>query len=236
MNWKTLVLNADYTPLSITSAVRSVGLIDKNKAFPLEMSSNHLRSEMLRIACPSVVVLSQYVSINRRAAPDPKAVLRPVDRYSVLRRDGHTCQYCMAPATTLDHVVPRSKGGESLWTNLVAACQACNSKKGAKLLSQTDMKLRREPRAPSAHEIIKRVSSRSNAAAIRVVDRNSVRSSRARTGGESMIRWASAKASARQRATRRGKSECLLVPVRPRVALTHAACATGTSRRPAITE
>ena len=144
---KTLVLNADYTPLSITSAIRSLGLIDSQKAFALEMSPHHLRSEALRLACPSVIVLAQYV--KKQA---PWAVAR-ADRYSVYRRDNGVCQYCSAPATTMDHVVPKSKGGDSSWSNIVACCLACNLRKGSKLLSQTSMTLINQPRTPTLQEM-----------------------------------------------------------------------------------
>ena len=144
---KTLVLNADYTPLSITSAIRSLGLIDRQKAFALEMSPHHLHSEVLRLACPSVIVLAQYVKKT------PPWAVAGADRLSVFRRDRGVCQYCSAPATTVDHVVPKSKGGDSSWSNLVCACLACNLRKGNKLLSQTSMSLVRQPRTPTLQEM-----------------------------------------------------------------------------------
>ena len=132
----TLVLNADYTPLSITSAIRSIGLISENKAHALEMSGQYLRSEVLRLACPSVIVLSHYVKRNEQWASKQrlfngqKGISMSVDRRSIFRRDNQTCQYCSAHATTIDHVIPKSKGGDASWGNLVACCAPCNLRKG----------------------------------------------------------------------------------------------------------
>ena len=150
---RTLVLNADYTPLSITSAVRSIGLIEKNKAHALEMSQQTLRSEFLRLAAPSVIVLSQYVKRADYIKTHKEKALTLANRTLIFKRDDHTCQYCGAPATTVDHIVPKSKGGGFTWTNLVAACSPCNVRKGNRSLDQTAMTLRKPPRIPDAHEM-----------------------------------------------------------------------------------
>lgn len=76
----------------------------------------------------------------------------PLTRRNVLARDGGRCAYCDAPASTIDHVTPASLGGARSWSNLVAACQACNQRKGARTLAQLGWSLRREPRRPAAHE------------------------------------------------------------------------------------
>jgi 5-methylcytosine-specific restriction endonuclease McrA len=80
---------------------------------------------------------------------------RALSRKNILLRDRNTCQYCgvvlSSAELTLDHVVPRSRGGNSTWENLVACCHPCNRKKGNQLLGETNMKLLREPRAFNLH-------------------------------------------------------------------------------------
>ena len=71
-------------------------------------------------------------------------------RKAILQRDNRICQYCAEPATTIDHVVPRSKGGGQSWTNLASSCHACNSRKGNLLLSQSSLKLRKKPAPPKS--------------------------------------------------------------------------------------
>ena len=150
---QTLVLNADFQPISITSASRSIALCQVNKAAVLEHSGLQLRSEKETIAAPSVIVLSTYIKVGREAQ---KRVRDTATRYEILRRDAFECQYCGAPATTLDHVFPISKGGKWTWDNMVAACWPCNNKKGSKLLSSADlgMSLRRPARKPTSGEHI----------------------------------------------------------------------------------
>lgn len=148
----TLVLNADYTPLSVTSAIRSVRLIDNNKAFALEHSEQILRSEMLRLACPTVIVLSQYAQTLPSKLARKKIHAELCSRSQILNRDAHSCQYCGSPATTVDHIVPKCRGGISTWTNQVASCSSCNAKKGSRELALTSMKLRRTPREPSMQD------------------------------------------------------------------------------------
>ncbi len=149
---KTLVLNADYSPISITTAIRSIMLCRASKAIALEQSGHELRSENETIQAPSVIVLAQYVKMFTAAAP--KRVRLTPSRSEVMRRDDGTCQYCGSVATTIDHVRPVSKGGASTWDNLVAACWPCNNKKGSMLLSdpRLDMSLRCHPRQPSPRE------------------------------------------------------------------------------------
>jgi 5-methylcytosine-specific restriction endonuclease McrA len=72
----------------------------------------------------------------------------PLNRRGVFARDGHSCQYCGVTAESIDHVVPRSKGGEHTWENVVAACRPCNVRKRDRLLHETTMVLRRRPTAP----------------------------------------------------------------------------------------
>jgi 5-methylcytosine-specific restriction endonuclease McrA len=138
---RALVLNASYEPLCVVSARRAVVLVLAEKAEVLEANGARMRSEHIDIAVPSVVRLRTYVRVpvRRRA---------PLNRRAVFARDDARCQYCAGPAESIDHVVPRSRGGEHVWENVVAACRPCNARKRDRLLGETTMRLRRSPRAP----------------------------------------------------------------------------------------
>ena len=90
---------------------------------------------------PSVVRLCHYVKV-------PYVARVALNRRAVFARDGHRCQYCGAAAENIDHVIPRSRGGEHVWENVVASCRPCNAAKEDRLLSETHLKLRRQPFAP----------------------------------------------------------------------------------------
>jgi 5-methylcytosine-specific restriction endonuclease McrA len=91
---------------------------------------------------PSVVRLSQYIHV-----PFKKVIL---SRKNILRRDGHQCQYCGARAAlTVDHIVPKSRGGEDSWENLITACIRCNNRKGSMSLDESNMRLRSRPIKPN---------------------------------------------------------------------------------------
>ena len=152
-NIKTLVLNADYSPISFTSLRRALALCANKHATALEISEDRVCSESMEFERPSVVVLSRYRKLSPQRAVDKSA--RP-SRSHVLSRDMFTCRYCGAPATSLDHVHPRSRGGESTWDNLVASCVVCNQRKGAKLLRECALKLRAPPQTPRAASLILR--------------------------------------------------------------------------------
>ena len=136
-----LVLNASYEPLCVVSARRAVVLVLSDKAELVHDSGDAMHSEKLAVAVPSVVRLTTYVRVpvRRRA---------PLNRRAVFARDGGRCQYCGAHAESIDHVVPRSRGGEHIWENVVAACRPCNTRKRDRLLSETTMLLRRRPCVP----------------------------------------------------------------------------------------
>ena len=138
---RALVLNATYEPLCVVSARRAVVLVLSDKADVLHHSGLEMHSERLTVAVPSVIRLRYFVKVPfaRRAA---------LNRRAVFARDGSRCQYCHAPAESIDHVVPRSRGGEHVWENVVAACRPCNARKRDRLLSETTMVLRRLPSAP----------------------------------------------------------------------------------------
>src|SRR5690606_29563947 len=126
---------------SVVSFRRAVVLVLAERAEVLHDTGEAMHSERLTVPVPSVVRLRTYVRVpfRRRA---------PLNRRSVFARDEHRCQYCGGPAESIDHVVPRSKGGAHTWENVVAACRPCNVHKGDRLLSATSMRLRRQPVAP----------------------------------------------------------------------------------------
>lgn len=136
-----LVLNATYEPLCVVSGRRAVVLVLGDKAEVLHESADRMHSARLSVPVPSVLRLTTYVRVpvRRRA---------PLNRRAIFARDGGRCQYCSAPAESIDHVVPRSRGGEHTWENVVAACRACNTRKRDQLLAETRMKLHRRPVAP----------------------------------------------------------------------------------------
>lgn len=139
---RSLVLNASFEPLCVVSGRRAVVLVLDEKADVVHASAEQVRSERLCLAVPSVIRLRTFVKVpyHRRAA---------LNRRSVFARDGHRCQYCGARAESIDHVVPRSRGGQHAWDNVVAACRRCNAHKSDRLLSETSMALRRQPCAPA---------------------------------------------------------------------------------------
>ena len=124
-----LVMNSSYEPLHFTNWKRAIILLFKEKA---------------KVISSSVIRLVNYVIIPFRRMTN----MYPT-RNLIYKRDKNKCQYCgSTKSLTIDHVIPKSKGGEDTWENLVVACSSCNVKKGDKLLEQTNMKLARTPRAP----------------------------------------------------------------------------------------
>ena len=139
-----LILNATYEPLSVVSSRRAVVLVIRGKAVVLERRPEEWASESAMFPVPSVVKLCSYVKV-----PYQRTV--PVTRRAVFGRDDHTCQYCRGPAESIDHVIPRSRGGQNTWDNVVAACRRCNVRKGSKLPSETDLVLLKRPEAPQRY-------------------------------------------------------------------------------------
>jgi 5-methylcytosine-specific restriction endonuclease McrA len=142
---QVLVLNATYEPLNVISVKRAVLLLLKEKAEIVEAAGAWLHSEQLAVPVPLVIRLVCYVRI-------PRHFSLPLSRRTVLARDHYTCQYCgerlSKAILTLDHVQPRSKGGDTCWENVVAACAACNRRKGGRTPDEARMPLLREPRRP----------------------------------------------------------------------------------------
>lgn len=137
-----LVLNATYEPLCVVSQRRAIVLVLTSKAVVVEDGEGWLRSPNRRVDIPAVVRLARFVRVPYRADV-------PLTRKGVLARDGHRCAYCGAPATSLDHVVPRSRGGPHSWDNVVAACARCNHTKADRSVADMGWRLRSAPRAPS---------------------------------------------------------------------------------------
>ncbi len=140
-----LVLNASYEPLAVVSSHRAVALLLNDKATLLEAGEQQIRSASLSLSAPSVVLLTRYVRVPRRRVQ--------LTKRSLLARDKYTCAYCGKRGDTLDHVVPRSRGGVHAWTNLVAACVKCNNKKADHLLEEIGWKLTFEPFEPHASPV-----------------------------------------------------------------------------------
>lgn len=136
-----LVLNATFEPLAVVSARRAVCLVLTEKVEMLHATGRAFRSERRSVEVPSVVRLSHYVNVPRPRHRSP-------NRRAVFARDRDACQYCGAGAETMDHIVPRSRGGQHTWENVVAACRRCNAKKRDRLPSESGMMLRRRPEPP----------------------------------------------------------------------------------------
>src|SRR5213595_2296719 len=139
-----LVLNASYAPLNVTTVRRAHVLVFKGKAEVIEELDQALRSATTTFPWPHVIRLVQYVRV-------PRAVQRKISRRALFARDNWRCVYCGTTAgrLTLDHVVPRSRGGDSVWENVVTSCAPCNLKKGNRLPEEIEMQLPNPPRPPT---------------------------------------------------------------------------------------
>jgi 5-methylcytosine-specific restriction endonuclease McrA len=143
---RVLVLNASYEPINVCTVRRAAVLILKNRAEILEEGEWALHAESFTLARPVVIRLLTYVRVPRDAHR------RKITRRAVFARDRWTCQYCGHERgnLTVDHVIPRSKGGCSTWENIVTCCAPCNRRKGDRLPRQAKMVPTRAPKAPSA--------------------------------------------------------------------------------------
>jgi 5-methylcytosine-specific restriction endonuclease McrA len=140
-----LVLNSSFQPLSVIPERRLIVLLSKEKVTFVDdgmrrLIEESIRARRLELERPVIVQLLANVRI-------PRMVLHPT-RSNILLRDEDTCQYCgkRTRDLTLDHIIPRSRGGQSTWENLVASCRACNGKKGNRLPKEVNMHLLRQPR------------------------------------------------------------------------------------------
>ncbi len=154
-----LVLNADYQPLSyfplsVWSWQDTVRAIFLDRVAVVSHYDRYIHSPGMDFRLPSVVALKEYIPQNRRP---------PFTRFNVFLRDRFACQYCHAPLPaqelTFDHLIPRSRGGKTCWTNIVTACNRCNLRKGNRLPRECGMQPGAKPVVPTAHEL--RVNGRS---------------------------------------------------------------------------
>ena len=138
------MLNASYEPLNVCSVRRAHILVFKGKAEVIEELAKPLHSASSTFPWPHVIRLVTYVRV-------PRAVQRKISRRALFARDGWRCVYCGTAGgrLTLDHVVPRSRGGESVWENVVTACAPCNHRKGNRTLEEARMELLHLPKAPA---------------------------------------------------------------------------------------
>jgi 5-methylcytosine-specific restriction endonuclease McrA len=137
-----LVLNANFEPINVCSTRRAIGLVLNGKANLVLNGRGEIQTVSRRYPRPSIIRLGKMI---RRPRPRIRLTKR-----EILRRDEFTCQYCGARGAylTIDHIVPRRLGGLHTWENLVAACPACNHRKGGRTLEQSQMKLLRLPAEP----------------------------------------------------------------------------------------
>ena len=140
---QVLVLNASYEPLNVCTVRRAHVLVYKGKAEVIEQLDQPLRAAMASFPWPHVIRLLNYVRV-------PRAIQRKISRRALFARDGWRCMYCGTTngRLTLDHVVPRSRGGDSVWENVVTSCAPCNLRKGNRSLEEARMVLVHKPRAP----------------------------------------------------------------------------------------
>jgi len=142
LNRKVLVLNQNYEPLAISTVKRAIILMFTEKVELVARYDGAIHSVSMTLPCPSVIRLHSYIRKPYREIP--------LNRKNILKRDNHTCQYCGKNnrPMTIDHVIPKSYGGQDTWENLVAACMACNTKKGNRTPEKAGMKLLKTPRRP----------------------------------------------------------------------------------------
>jgi 5-methylcytosine-specific restriction endonuclease McrA len=143
INLPVLVLNQTYEPLNICRVRRAVVLIYENKAEMLENGSGFIHSVNYEFPVPSVIRLSAMIKRPHRA-------VRKMTRLEIFKRDQYTCQYCgkVTRNLTLDHVIPRYRGGQHTWENVVSACVPCNRRKAGRTPKEAGMKLIRQPSQP----------------------------------------------------------------------------------------
>ena len=140
---RVLLLNYSYEPIMIVSIKKAIILYILNKIDIVEKSDNNIRSLYLSVPIPYVVKLRNYLYVKPRQLA--------LTRGNIIKRDDGVCQYCglKSALMTIDHIIPRNKGGKDSWNNLVTACKKCNIYKGNYLLHEIDMKLLKKPARPS---------------------------------------------------------------------------------------
>lgn len=147
MDKLVLVLNANFEPIHVCNTRRAIGLIIADKATMVMNGRGIIHSVNHDFPRPSIIRLDKMI-----LRPRPRTLL---NRKEIFRRDNFTCQYCGKHSTilTIDHVIPRYRGGTHTWTNVVAACASCNHHKGGKTLEETGMRLLHIPKEPPCSAI-----------------------------------------------------------------------------------
>lgn len=140
----TLLLNASFEPLHVISWQKAVTLSFLGKVEIVDEYEDEIHSVAICLKVPAVVRLLNYVGFVKKQPP--------FSRLNLLIRDEHACQYCRkelnTKSLTIDHILPKSQGGQTTWENIVAACNPCNRKKGGRTPEQANMKLAKAPRKP----------------------------------------------------------------------------------------
>lgn len=154
---RALVLNATYEPIGVVSGRRAVILALDEKVDVLANTGQRIESARLSLAVPSVIRLRYYVKV-------PYKRTAPLSRRAVFARDQGKCQYCGRGAESIDHVIPRSKGGSHTWDNVVACCRRCNTYKSDRLLADCSLELTTIPKAPTQYIWVKVAAGRVPAA------------------------------------------------------------------------
>ena len=139
---KVLVLNSDYSPMNVTSVCRGFILVNKGKAEILKSGDNPIKTGMTEYVRPLIIRLLNYVKYRSQK-------LR-INRPRVYRRDKYECVYCGSKKNlTIDHILPKSKGGQNTWMNLITCCSPCNRYKGDRTPEEANMLMRFKPYEPS---------------------------------------------------------------------------------------
>jgi 5-methylcytosine-specific restriction endonuclease McrA len=147
INYPVLVLNQSYEPLTVCRARRALVLMFQGKAEMIENGVGFIHSIRETIPLPSVIRLERLIKRPRRQ--------RRLTRFEIFNRDRYTCQYCgqKTRQLTLDHVIPRYRGGQHTWENVVSACVSCNRRKAGRTPQEANMKLIRPPSPPSGSSL-----------------------------------------------------------------------------------
>ena len=143
LNSVVLVLNANYSPMTVCTAKRAISLYFLNKIDVLSNYNEKVHSPSTSLDLPSIIKIKTYIKNNSMTVE--------ISRKNVLVRDNYTCQYCKkkSKSLTVDHVVPKFRGGQDSWENLVAACKNCNQIKGEHTPEEARMPLMRKPKRPN---------------------------------------------------------------------------------------
>ena len=140
---KVLLLNSSYEPISVINGKKAIIMLMTKKVDYIEKTKLLISSEKLKMSLPLIVKLKSYIYLNKRKIS--------LTRKNIFKRDNYKCQYCgkNTSSLTIDHVIPKNKGGRDSWENLVSACKTCNLNKGNTLLKDTAMSLIKIPKKPN---------------------------------------------------------------------------------------